>query len=91
MAKAGIDGWGPCPPGELGRLRGRLAARRCRRSAAALALGIGAVLVTGVAAAAATQYVVDAMTLPDRGHNSPCACPCDPLPPLDPSGEMRRR
>jgi hypothetical protein len=91
MAMAQNDGWRSCPAGEFSRLAGRLVQRRHRQSAAAIALGIGTVLVTGIAAAAATQYVVDALTLPDPTRVVPrTGPPCDPLPPLDPCGEMRR-
>jgi hypothetical protein len=90
MGKSRSNSWQSCPVGEFGRLAKRLAARRQRQSAATIALGIGAILVTGIAAAAATQYVVDAWTGPDPTRVVPrTGPPCGETTPADDCGGIR--
>jgi hypothetical protein len=80
MATSSPGNWGPCPEGEFRKLAGRLAARHQRRLAFAVLGGIGAVLVTGVTAAAVTQHIMESISASNQNGvcpTHPPVCPPD--------------
>ncbi len=83
MGASSQTGWGPCPPGEFGRLSGRLTARRHRR----LALGVvvGATLAVGAGWAAA-QVGSRMLGLAGSAFGGGCPTSNTPVPIKAPPG-----
>ena len=84
MIEATPSNWGPCPPGELGRLTAWLAFRRRLRIAAVVAVA----LLAGAGLAGAGWFAHSAWREdpPDPCHTAPCCegNPPEPIPPTPP-------
>jgi hypothetical protein len=81
MATSPNDGWGPCPQGAIQKLAGRLTARRQRALALTILGGISAALITGVTAAAVTQYVAQSISASNQTNTCPTHPPVSDCPP----------
>jgi hypothetical protein len=78
MTEPSPGGWGPCPPGELGRLAAWLTFRRRVRAATAAALLlVGGAFLIGGGWATISAFRGDSTA---AGGDACCDCPTDPQP-----------
>jgi hypothetical protein len=79
MGASSTNGWRQCPDGEFSSLAGRLTARRQRRLALSVALGIGVAALVGAVGAAVTEHIIDSVSASSHG-----CCPSQHPPVCDP-------